>query len=115
MFTIRTQEMARMNELMEMEYHKKLLKYFRNKIPDLLKSYDDSGLKATIAEASRKARVYGVRSPDGVVRFVGLALAAGPKFDEDPEIHHFLTLAEPDAEQKVQWLVRRIAEKLLES
>ncbi len=103
-----------MEESRAKEYYRELMKFYRNKVPQLVNRFDDLELQRRIAEATRKARVWGVHTGEGIIQFVGIALAAGPTFDEDPKVRHFLTLPGSTPERKVHRLLELVAKNLIQ-
>ena len=105
MIKIRPDQLTQMEEARHSEYHASLSRFLRKEFPQLVGGQDDAELSKQIAAASPRARVYGIRSARGTAAFVGLWLAAGPSFDEDPEIQRFLTWPNLCPELKIRNLM----------
>jgi hypothetical protein len=112
MLTIRSAQIAAMEENMRPDYHDRLVSYFQRKIPEHTARYQDPALRRLVAESERKARNYGLITRDGIARFVGLSIIIGPGFDEEPNTKLFLSLPELDPERKMELLCRLLARKL---
>jgi hypothetical protein len=109
---IRPEQMASMDEAMQNRYHEELRKLLREQSPDLVAKLDDATLLERIAAAVGRARGYGVQTGEGILAYVGLSLAAGAKFDDDPKIQPFLRRPGEDPDAKIHWLFTRILESL---
>lgn len=114
MLRIRQEQLVQMEEAGEQEYHDQLMRFYRRNTPQLVSHFDDVELRQRVADATRKARRWGVRTGEGILQFVGLALAAGPAFDEEPKVRHFLTLPDSPPDHKVRRLVELVVEDLEE-
>jgi hypothetical protein len=94
------------------QYCRELRDFFRDKCPGLVQRLDDDTLIARIAAAVERAGAQGLESDAGNIAFVGMSLAAGPAFFDDPEINRFLAMPGNDHDAKVQWLFGRVLGKL---
>jgi hypothetical protein len=112
MFKIRTEQIDAITRVQDAEYHRRLAHYYRLRVPRLVKRLSDEELERRIAKSVKSARAYGVRSDLGIMRYVGLALAAGPSFDQDPAVHRFMTNPGTDPDSKVRWLLERVGNDL---
>ena len=110
--TIRSAQIAAMEEYMRPDYHDRLVAYFQRKIPEHTVRYQDTALRRLVAESDRKARNYGLITREGIARFVGLSIIIGPRFNEEPNTKLFLSLPELDPERKMELLCRLLARKL---
>ncbi len=104
MLKFRQSQLDQMNKVREEEYVRSLSAYFRKNVPQLVGSRDDAQLESLVADALPKARAYGIRSETGIAAFVGMTLAAGPGFDEEPEIRAYLIMERPDPDLKMRKL-----------
>jgi hypothetical protein len=109
---IRSEQLARMDEALQKRYHDELRKVLCEQSPQLTARLDDRALLDRIAAAAQKARSYGVRTGEGILAYVGLSIAAGPAFHDDPKISSFLKLQGDDPDVKVRWLFTRVVESL---
>lgn len=112
MMTIRSDQMAHMDDAMQRRYHEQLRKLLREESPELTARFDDPTLLDRIAVAVPKARAYGIRTDEGIVAYVGLSLAAGPSFHDDPTIHHFLESKNDDPDLKIRWMYNDVVRTL---
>lgn len=109
---IRSEQLALIDESMQRQYSEKLRTFLREQSAQLVVRLDDNTLYDWIAAAVRKARIYGVRTDEGMLAYVCLSVAAGPAFHDDPKIRHFLDLPSDDPDVKVCWLFERVLTKL---
>jgi hypothetical protein len=112
MFTIRKQQVERMQEAMREDYYDRLCRYFRANLPDFVARFDDKQLRKRVAEAVPVARSFGIHSGVGIVKYVGLSLAAGPEFHQLPKVRQFLTLPGRDPERLVHQLLEQVTKDL---
>lgn len=112
MLTIREEQITQMNQQRAATYHKQLASFYRQRVPVLVDRFTDEELYARVAVAARKARHWNIESADGILQFVGLSLAAGPMFDEDPKVQEFLSLPGRAVEHKIRRLLELVGEYL---
>jgi hypothetical protein len=112
MFTIRSDQIRRMEASFHEEYAQKIQSYLKQAAPELTFGYKPDDLHERIVTAAARARALGLTTAEGVIGFVGLALAAGPAFEQDGQVHRFLTLPGHDADSKVRWLFQRVVQIL---
>ena len=112
MLTIREEQITQMNQLRAATYHNQLADFYRRRVPALVDRFSDEELYARVALATKKARHWNIESADGILQFVGLSLAAGPMFDEDPKVHEFLSLPGAAVEHKIRRLLELVGEYL---
>ena len=105
MLSIRDEQLEQMNQLRAATYHRQLLRFYRSNTPELVVRFNDQELGHRIAEATKRARTWRIESSEGILQFVGLALAAGRAFDEDPKVHDFLALPGHTTEEKIRRLI----------
>jgi hypothetical protein len=109
---IRSEQLKRMDEAMQQRYHEELRKLLRDQFPQLVARLHDRALLDKIATAAHGARAYGVRTGEGILAYVGLSIAAGPQFPNDPNIRSFLELQNDEPDAKIRWLFMRVIETL---
>lgn len=109
---IRSEQLRQMDAALQRQYHEELRTLLREQFPQLSGRFDDATLMARIKEATSKARAYGINTDQGMLAYVGLSIAAGPSFHEDPKIRGFLELKNDDPDVKINWLFNRIVESL---
>ena len=109
---IRSEQLARMDDAQQRQYHEELRKLLTEQFPQLTAGFDDAELIARIATATPRARAYGIRTNDGMLAYVGLSIAAGPTFHDDPKIRRFLELKNDDPDVKIRWMLNRVVESL---
>jgi hypothetical protein len=114
MLTIRNEQMKSLDDTMQAEYHRRLLRFYRATVPEATARYDDDTLLQQIADGHRRAGMYGIHSREGIVRFVGLGIMTTPHFDDDPAVKRFLLSPELDPDFKIQVLSDLTAKKLRE-
>jgi hypothetical protein len=108
---IRSEQLATLDEAMQKRYHEELQRLLREQFPQLVHRLDDRTLLDRIATGVQKAQSYRVCTDEGILGYVGLSLAAGPAFNNDAKIRHFLELP-GDPDSKIRWLFNRVVEKL---
>ena len=109
---IRSEQLARLDEALQSQYQETLRKLLRDQFPQLVARFDDRTLLDRIGKAVPQARSYGVRSGDGILAYVGMSLAAGPAFHEDPKICRFLEIQGSDPDLKIRWMFDRVVTNL---
>jgi hypothetical protein len=109
---IRPDQLASMDESLHARYYEELRQFFREKFPELVRRFEDPALLERIAQGDRHADSYGIQTDNGVVAYIGLSLAAGPAFHTDPNISGFLGMPGNDPDAKIEWLFKRVVEKL---
>jgi hypothetical protein len=109
---IRSQQVQKLDDSTQAQYHEQLRLFYRQNYPDLVSRYDDATLLQKIAEADRRAETYKLETDEGYVAYIGLALAAGPQFHTDPKITAYMESPGKDPDAKVEWLFNRVSEQL---
>jgi hypothetical protein len=110
MLQIRPEQMAEFDKAVRRNFHQRLLAHYRQHLPEVTASWDDATLAQRIADADRRASLHGIRSERGIARFVGIALVAGPEFDNIPEVRACLDRPGVDPEVKIDLLVDCLTE-----
>ncbi len=109
---IRDKQIAELERSMLARYYEQLRDFFRQNFPELVSRLDNSSLLARISDGDRKANDCGIRTDQGRIAYIGLSFAAGPNFMTDPVIREFLGSPGNDPDAKIEWLFKRVAEKL---
>jgi hypothetical protein len=105
------QQLAAMNEMALENFHKRLIAFLREEIPEETASMDNSALRQRIVDCEQRAEPHGITSEAGIAQFVCLTFSAGPEFDEIPEVKTFLETPDEEmtTEQKLDQLVEELA------
>lgn len=109
---IRTEQIARMEQAMQRLYHEQLRRVLRQRFPQLVARLDDRTLLDRITNGVKSAQAYRIVTGEGILAFVGLCIAAGPTFSNEPKIRHFFEVPGDSPDRKVEWLFKRVVEKL---
>jgi hypothetical protein len=110
---IRSEQLATFDDVMQQRYCDELRKLLREKFPQLVQRLDDQMLFDRIVAAVKSARAFGVRTGEGILGYVGLAIAAGPAFNQNVKVRRFFEYpGDDDVDQRVRWLFTRVTEKL---
>jgi hypothetical protein len=109
---IRKEQMDALESAGQERYLHRLRSYLRLHVPGLVAHIDDAVLLERIRAAVPQARAAGIRSDEGVLAFVALAIAAGPGFFQHPSIRKFFAGQADDPERKIRWLYQRVTAKL---
>lgn len=109
---IRSEQLAGMDETMQKRYHEKVCNLLREQSPQLTARFDDRTLLDRVAAAVWKADKYGLSTGEGILAFVGLSLAAGPRFHDNPAIRRFFETKADDPDLKIRWLFAKVIENL---
>ena len=109
---IRADQITALEESGKERYKEQLRALFRQQFPQLVSRLDDRTLLACIEEAYGRAKRLGVATDRGFVGYIGLALASGPAFHTNPKISGYLEMPGGDPDAKVEWLFKRVVEKL---
>src|ERR1051326_2940134 len=107
---IRKEQMIELDKDFRHRFHQRLLIMFRAQLSYATKSLDDQAMLRRIAEADVKARSYGIVSERGIAQFAALSFIAGPKFDERPKAHRYLTYPQIEPHHKIATLFDYIVE-----
>lgn len=116
MLKISTNQMDAMAELRWKNYSRNLLKFFRSTGLQAFTRFDDATLLTLIERSVRRARHHGLRTAEGLVRFVSIYVLVEPGFDERSECQrYFASRADPDlkmhflSNQILRYLRRHLA------
>ncbi len=109
MIEIRPEQMEAFEQVAEHQFHKRLALFLRTEIPDDAGVMSDDELNERIIDAERRAKSYGIRSEASVAQFACLTFYAGPRFNEEPDVHAYLSRPDHMApEQKLDLLVHEL-------
>jgi hypothetical protein len=111
---IRAKQMEAIERARDLEYQQQLMAFYRDRAPQFTNRFSDAELRNRIAEAVPRARAFGLTSAEGIMQYVGLALASGPAFDEDPQVHKLMTLPGSTPEVKLKRLLQLVVRDLNE-
>ena len=105
MLKIRTEQMEVFNQTASSAFHRRLVRFLRKEIPEATSPMDDTTLMKYIVESEQRAAKYNIVSEAGIAQFICLTFAAGPEFDEIPEVHDYLEHPDLSAEEKLDELI----------
>lgn len=105
------EQLSAMNEMARENFHKRLIAFLREEIPEETATMDDAALRHRIVYSEQRAEPYGIESEAGIAQFVCLTFLAGPEFDAIPEVKAFLETPNEDmtSEEKLDQLVEELA------
>jgi hypothetical protein len=109
---IRQEQIASLDSTAEKRYCEELRQYLGARFSQSLRRLDEAVLLDRISVSVRTARTYGVRTGEGVLAYVRLALAAGPAFNTDPQVRMFLAQPSGNPDERVHRLFTRIVTSL---
>jgi hypothetical protein len=109
MLNMRTEQMYVLESAARADFHQRLVKFLRQKLPGETAIFEDTALLERIVASERRAATYGIESDAGIAQFVCLTFMAGPTFDEIPEVHDYLQEPGTDPEEKLDELVDYLA------
>jgi hypothetical protein len=109
---IREKQLEEIERKKLLQYYEDLQCFFRQSLPELVGGIDDSNLLARIKDGDQNASRFGIRTDRGRVAYIGLSLAAGTSFYSDGVIAEFLKYPGNDPDAKVEWLLKRVVERL---
>jgi hypothetical protein len=109
MLKLRKEQMSALEKASQEDFHRRLLRFLRQEMPELKDEFSDADLLERIAESERRASTYGIVSEAGISQFVCLTFVGGPAFDEIPEVNSYLREPEGEPEQKLDELVDFLA------
>ena len=109
MFVIRSAQRQALSNSVRAPFHRRILAFLRETLPERTAKAPDGPLIERIAAADRRAMGNGLKTERGITRFVALTFMIGPEFDEIPEMRAYFNRKEPDADKKVHWLVKVLA------
>jgi hypothetical protein len=112
MLRIRREQMEQLEEARAQQYVRDLARFFRSRIPQMVRHVDDRELETRVRTAIDQARAWGMSGEDGIMQYVGLYLAAGPAFGNGPAVCHFLSHPGATPEVKVRRLFQLVVAKL---
>jgi hypothetical protein len=85
---------------------------FRTEFPQLVAQLDDAILLDRISQAVRWALQYKLSTGEALVAYVGMALAAGPAFNGDAKVRHYMELPGHTPDEKVRIMFKRYLDAL---
>jgi hypothetical protein len=85
-------------------FHLRLTEYVRAVLPDRTKHFSEAEFENLIIDAEVRAKRCGVVTQRGIAKWFCLALMAGQKFDEIPEVNLVLTHSQMEGEQRLDLL-----------
>jgi hypothetical protein len=109
---IRRKQIEELESAILPEYRDRLIAFYRDRAPWFIGRFSDAQLEQRVAHAISRARAFGLSSAEGTMQYVGLALAAGPNFDEDPRVDKFMTRPGSPPEVKLQRLLQLVVRDL---
>jgi hypothetical protein len=112
---IRNSQVKAMHDAMADEYLRRLMKFYHSRVPQLVSRFSDVELHGRISTAVSKARSLGLISADSIVQYVGLALAAGPEFNDNPKVQQLMTMPGSPPELKLRRLLQLVGSNLYRS
>lgn len=93
-------------------YKRALASYFRTAFPDAPAVQDEAELQETIARAVEAGHRRGLRTSEGMARYVTLAVMLNEHLDEMPEIDQAFGFSGIDADLKVRILSDAVIDRL---
>jgi hypothetical protein len=109
MFIIKLEQLNKLDQIANQAFHKRLLLFLRNEIPEGTATMSDAELMQRIVESERRASKYKIESEAGISQFVCLTFSAGLAFDDIPEVREFLTLEGFNPEEMLDELVNYLS------
>ena len=76
--------------------------------PSLVAGRNPTEVEQIVAQSIAKCEVYRINQGNGVLAFVGLSLAAGKEFIENPTVQTFLQEGGQDSDAKIEWLFNKV-------
>lgn len=112
MLVIRQEQRDVFNDVNDIEFIKRLKEILRDKYPEESYEYNDESLEEMIRQGFYRARKdYGMRWETALGDFCGLKLQLGEHFDEEPQIHYYLTEESVPPDQRINRMFAQIPEK----
>jgi hypothetical protein len=105
MMRFRKEQIEAMGRSARDDFYGRLRRFLREELPDETATFDDAALRERIQESERRAARYGIESELGITQFACLTFAAGPNFDEIPEVREYLEAEGMGPEDKLDELV----------
>lgn len=109
MLKIRKEQMEVLDKAAQGDFHRRLVAFLHEELPEETTGLDDAPLLERIAVSERRASTYGIKSDAGIAQFVCLTFVAGPAFDEIPEVREYLQAPGMDPEEKLDELIDYLA------
>ena len=109
---IRKEQIEAIDAAMQESYIRRLMKFFRTQTPEYMKRFSDGQLKEKIGESIPKARALGLNSGQAIMQYTALALAAGPRFHELPQVQALMTMPGYTPELKLRRLLQLVQRKV---
>jgi hypothetical protein len=107
---IRSEQMEALDHEAQRRFHLRLVKFLRDQLPEETVEISDDVLLARIIEAEHRANKYDIVTEIGITQFVLLGFLAGPDFDEEPDVHTFLSNPAYEPDEKIDALVDELLE-----
>ncbi len=107
---IREEQMNTLDEEAQAKFHRRLIVFLREEIPDETAEFTDDALMERILQSEDRASTYGIITEQGISQFVLLTFMVGPDFDEVPEVNAYLTEPSNEPDERLNQLVEEIIE-----
>jgi hypothetical protein len=114
MLIIRSEQLNAIGLSMEADYIDRLIHYIKDKTPSLFDHLDDNESKQRVEAAVLAARKIGIKSDEGILKYVTLTLLAGNGFIESKEVEQFLRMPGYSFDSKLDSLISRVVKNLKE-
>jgi hypothetical protein len=112
MLIIRKAQMEALDAHMLESFYRRLARHTREVLPAVVAAWSDQRLRDAVVTESNRAKTFGFESERDVARFVGLSLALGPDFTEQPAFrwaHEDLTDTSRPAETRMNRIYGELA------
>jgi hypothetical protein len=111
MIAIRPEQFEAFEKDRAKNYHQQLADFFRKNCPEAVRDIDNGALVQRISTLVDLSRSFGLGTPEGILGYVSLGLAAGPDFDSESNVNKFLRMPGAPPEVKIRELLRRVADR----
>jgi hypothetical protein len=112
MLRIRPEQFAAFDADIRSRYHRSLLEYYRDTIPEAVARFDDATLLARIAAADERGRRWGIALQDAMAQFIGLDLVIGEQFDAPQDVRRYFEAPGMSMDMKVYVLADLVQKQL---
>jgi len=91
-------------------FHRQLMDYLRQELPEQTKPLDDAALRERIMESEGRAAHYGIETQSGIAQWTCLTFALGREFDAIPQVQAYLSAQDlpDDPETRLSSLVESL-------
>ena len=102
---IRSEQLQVFTKAANESFQRRVAAYLRQNLPELTAGVDNEELDRRIETWQSRAARYGVTTERAIAKWCFLAMVTSESFDEQPELHEYLSQPNPDPAAKIDTLM----------